>query len=260
MANATTSVKQGLVRWSDVQRRKASSATLGSATRFYQSALLGWTTGGYLAKFDDTQSMILAGVVYPDNGNPSLPAGTAGDGTIDLDYEQPRCIEMTIASIAVTDIGKTVYASDDQTGVLTSASLTYANVVGQVVGKVATNIALVELAYDGIGANTRLNAFRRLAATGAQSLTIFDCGKTIACANSAALALTIPLVADIGFGRGFTIVKDHASDTNAITVTCSGSDSIDGSATLATLDAAWDVVTITATNTNRYVAVSRDIA
>lgn len=259
MANATKKVAKPMYSFSD-ENRQSSTETLASETTFYVHAMLGYDTTGYLCKGDDTQSWIFAGVVRGDHGNPVIPAGTAGDAALALDYWQPRRGAVTCTGVAVTDIGKTVYASDDQTVVLTSASLTYANVVGHVVGVLASNIALVEFAYDGVGANVRLQAQRRMAATGAQSLTVYDCGKTIALANTATLALTIPLVADIGFGRGFTIVKDHASDANAITITCSGSDSIDGSATLATLDAAFDVVTITATNTNRYVAISRDIA
>lgn len=262
MANATAKVNKGVTLPTDPSScfERRSTETLAAETTFYGAALVGVDTSGYFCKGDDTQSWVLAGVVRADQGNPVIPAGTAGAQALELEIMRPKYIELTIASIAVTDVGKTVYASDDQTGVLTPASLTYGNVVGQVVKKVATNIALVELAYDGVAANKRLHAQRRMAATGAQSLTIFDVGKVISVANTAALALTIPLVADVGFGSEFTIIKDHATDANAITVTCSGSDSIDGSATLATLDAAFDCVTIIASNTNRYVAVSRDIA
>lgn len=261
MANATAAVKKGVSGYgapSDFLIQ--SSVTLGSETTYYQNAMVGWTTAGYLTKFDDSASMIFAGVVAGDQGNQKLPAGTQGALELSLRIERPRYIELTVTSVAVTDIGKTVYADDDQTGVLATASTTYGNVVGIVVGVVATNIALVECAYDGIGANERLGAARRMAATGAQTLSAYDVGKKILVANTAALAITLPAVSDVPYGRGFTFVKDHASDTNAITVTSAGSDSIDASATLATLDAPFDCVTIIATNTNRWVATSRDIA
>ena len=49
---------------------------------------------------------------------------------------------MALSSVAVTDIGRKVYASDDQTGTLTPT--TYGNVIGVVVDVAGTDIALVE--------------------------------------------------------------------------------------------------------------------
>lgn len=261
MANATAAVKNGTSCFgaaSDFLIQ--SSVTLASETTYYQQAMVGWTVAGYLTKFDDTASMIFAGVVAGDQGNQKLPAGTQGALDLSLRLERPRIGRVNCTSIAVTDIGKTIYADDDQTGVLATSSTTYGNVIGIVIGVAGTNVALVEFAYDGIGANERLGATRRMAATGAQTLSQFDCGKKIMCANTAALAITLPAVSDVPYGRGFTIIKDHASDTNAITLTGAGSDSIDASATLATLDAPFDTVTIVATGTNRWTVTSRDIA
>lgn len=143
MANATTKVNKGTVRRHD-EWTKRSSATLASATNFFVGALLGTTTGGYLAKFDDTQALTLAGLVRGKEGNPALPAGTAGDGTIDLDVHMPYRLELAIASVAVTDIGRKVYALFDQTGTLDPSATTYANLIGVVVDVVASGIALVE--------------------------------------------------------------------------------------------------------------------
>lgn len=261
MANATSEVLKGVVRIQDRFRRR-SAGTLPAATRFYTTAMLGIDSTGYYCKGDDTQAWIPGGVVRGDQGNPLLPAGTAGDGTIDLDAEMPAWVELKITGVAVTDIGKTVYALFDNEGTLDFSATTYANVVGHVVDIAkpgVSNIALVELAYDGVAANVRLGAAKRLAATGTQTLSKYDAGKKIFCANTAALTINLPPVADVPAGRTLSIFKDHASDTNIITLDADGTENIDGATTLATLDAPWDVATLVS-NGARWVVESRDIA
>jgi hypothetical protein len=144
VANATARVGKAVVRRTD-EFIKRSSATLGAETRFFSHAMIGTQANGYLAKFDDSQVLRFAGVIRGDQGNPLLPAGTAGDGTIDLDLQQPQRFEVTVASVAVTDIGRKVYASDDQTGSLTPGA--FGNVIGTIVDVVAANVALVEPEY-----------------------------------------------------------------------------------------------------------------
>jgi hypothetical protein len=256
VANATAIVKKGVVRRTDefIQR---SSATLASATRFWPNAMIGVTTGGYYAKFDDSQSMVFAGVVRNDQGAPLLPAGTAGDGTIQLDIQQPQRFELAVSGVAVTDIGKKVYASDDQTGVLTNGG-TYGNFVGHVVDVVASGIALVEPCYDGIAAHARYNVARTLAATGAQTLTKWDLNKVIFVPSTGAYALTLPAVADTQAGDRLTFVKT-TSNAVALTLTGSGAETIDGSNTLATIDAQFDTAVLVSTGA-AWVVLSRDIA
>lgn len=255
MANATDIVKKGAVRWTD-EFGEESSATLASETTFYPNAAIGRTTGGYLAKFDDTQSMIFVGIVRNDQGSPKLPAGTAGDGTIELPYQTPRYLELAVSGVAVTDIGKTVYASDDQTGVLTLTT-TYGNVYGVVRRVVASGIALVELNYDGTAGHQALGAIRTMAATGAQSLTVWDIGKTIVVPNTATLTITLPAVASAKSGGRLQVVK--TVDANAITLDGADSEEIDAATTLATLDAIYDTAELMNTGT-RWVVLNRDIA
>jgi hypothetical protein len=261
VANATDIVKKGVVRWTD-EFGEESSATLSAETRFYPNAMIGRTTGGYLAKFDDSQSMIFVGVVRNDQGAPLLPAGTAGDGTLELPYQTPRFFELAISGVAVTDIGKTVYASDDQTGVLTLGT-TYANVVGTVRalgrgqnGAVASGIALVEACYDGVAGNRRLGAVKTLAATGNQTLSKWDIGKTIIVPNTAALSIILPPVADAAAGGRLQFVK--TVDTNAATLDANASEEIDAATTLATIDAIYDCAEIVNVGT-RWVVLNRDI-
>ncbi len=258
MANATDRVAKGIVGVTDTGRQR-SAETLSAATRFYHHAFIGTDSTGYYCKGDDTQSWLFAGVVKGDQGNPLLPASTAGDGTANLDILRPHSIEVALTSVAVTDIGRPVYATFDNQVSLTYGDTTYANVVGHVVDKVAANIALIELAYDGVAAHKRLQAAKRLAATGAQTISKYDCGKTLFCANTAALTLTLPPIAVVPAGWGIQFVKDHASDTNIITVAGDGAENIDGANTYTAMDAAWDCAHLVS-NGARWIIVSRDIA
>ncbi len=257
MANAAAIVKKGKVGITD-RFRKRSCETLASETRFYTHAFIGIDSTGYYCKGDDTQSWLFAGIVRGNEGNPLLPAGTANDGTIDLDIEMPSHLEVDLTSVAVTDIGKPVYATFDQTISLAFGDTTYANVVGHVVDKVAANIALIELAYDGVAANARLMTAKRLAATGAQTISRYDCGKTIFIANTTTVAVTLPPIATVPAGWNLKFVKDHASDTNAVTLTGDGSELIDGSNTFNGMDQAWDCAEIVS-NGARWILRTRDI-
>lgn len=257
MANATDIVKKGVVRRTDEFMRR-SVETLSAETRFHPHALIGVDSTGYYCKGDDTQSWLLAGVVRGDQGSPLLPAGTAGDGTIDLDIQRPQAIEIALTSVAVTDIGKPVYAVDDQTVIISPAARTYANLVGHIVDVVAANIALVELAYDGIAAHYRLQAARWMAATGNQTISKFDVGKTIFVPNTGAYSLTLPAVADVPHGGRLRFVKT-TSDAQIVTLDGADSEEIDGATTLTTIDAAYDCAELV-NNGTRWIITNRDIA
>lgn len=256
MANATANVKKGTVSWSEeyIQR---STETLASETTFYRNAMIGVDSTGYFCKGDDAQAWIFAGVVRGREGDPVLAAGTAGDAALALDVHQPKRFELTISSVAVTDIGKPVYAIDDQTGTLDPSTRTYANVVGHVVDVVATNIALVEPAYDGVAGNARLQAAKFTAATGTQTLSKFDVGKTVFLPNTAGHTLNLPAVADCPAGSVIRFVKT-TSDAAAVTLDGNSSETIDGSTTLATIDAQYDCATLVSTG-SAWIVLSRDI-
>jgi hypothetical protein len=257
MANAVDIVKKRTVRRTDEFIHR-STETLSSETVFYGNAMIGVDTTGYYCKGDDAQSWVFAGVVTQDQGAPTLPAATAGDRLLNLRIQQPLRFELAIASIAVTDIGKKVYAIDDQTGTLDASTRTFANFVGHVVDVTATGIALVEPVYDGVAANARYGVARVLAATGAQSLTKCDLNKTILVPNTAALTITLPAIADTQAGDRLTFVKT-TSAAFAATLDGNASETIDGSATLATIDAQFDCATLVSVG-DAWVVLARDIA
>ena len=257
MANATDVVKAGTVRWQD-EFIKRSTETLAAETTFYPNAMIGVDSTGYYCKGDDAQAWIFAGVVRNDQGAPVLPAGTAGDAALGLNVQQPKRFELTIASVAVTDIGKKVYAIDDQTGTLDASTRTYANFVGHVVDVVATNVALVEPCYDGVAANGRYGVAKWLAATGTQTLSKYDLNKVIFCPNTAGHTVNLPAVADTQAGDRLTFVKT-TSDAAAVTLDGNSSETIDGATTLATIDAQYDTAILVSTGA-AWVVVARDIA
>lgn len=184
MANATAAVKKGLV--APVERfKERSSKTLASATTYYENAALAINSSGYLEKFDDTSALELEGFVRGDNGNPALPAGTQGDAALMLGYEQPKEFELTISGVAITDIGRPVYALDDQTGTLDITATTYCNLYGWVDEYLSSGYARVRPAYT----NRRAHRQHRAHVDGA--VPIRACSMTVMITKATAAALTL---------------------------------------------------------------------
>jgi hypothetical protein len=75
--------------------------------------------------------------------------GTAANGGAVVHVFRAGIVDVTITSVAVTDVGKAVYASDDGTFTLTQTTSSY---IGQVEKYVTTNTASVT--FEGIPQNT----------------------------------------------------------------------------------------------------------
>ncbi len=136
MANATARVPRAIRGPLDV-RLMHSYGTVSSATQLYTGAMVGLNAAGYLAKFDDTVSLKFFGLILEDDGNPKLPndgtvSATAGAAALGLEVIRPPAFELAVASVAITDIGRRVYALDDQTGTLDPSLTTYGNLIGTV--------------------------------------------------------------------------------------------------------------------------------
>lgn len=258
MANATARVGKGTVDVLAAQYLKRSVETLSAETTFYVNAMIGVDATGYYCKGDDTQSWIFAGVVRGREGNPVLPIGTAGDSDLELDVQRPVFFELAIASVAVTDIGKAVYAIDDQTGTLDPTSRTYGNLVGTVAGVAASGIALVKAAYGGLGDHAAMGAVKYLAATGTLTLSKLDLMKTIIINNTGAQTINLPPVADCPAGTWFQFVKKSTA-ASAATLDADGSEEIDSATTYAAIDAEHDCALLISDGTQWHIA-NRDIA
>jgi len=177
VANATDIVKKGAVRRSDEIFRRPAPAHAAAAT-YYPMAMLGLNASGYPVKFDDTAKLEFIGVAHPGEGKQVVPISSAGD--YQIEYLQPWRFEVAVSGVAITDFGRLVYASDDQTGTLTPT--TYCNVIGVVVDVVKTGVALVEPIYpprppavqilSADGAVTIKNGVAILSKAGAGAYTI----------------------------------------------------------------------------------------
>lgn len=222
---------------------------VSTAQTYYPGAMVGLGTDGYLTKFDDAASLKFAGIVSSHELEVES-GGSSGDKR--LLVKRPRYISMATTGAAITDVGKLVYAAFDNSVQLTTG--TYGNVVGRIVKYVSATRVLIDTWDDGKYGD----ASRTLAATGNQTLTIFDLGKNIFVPNTAALTITLPAVAECEVGSGFKFIKT-TSDAEIVTLDGNASETIDGSATYTAIDAQYDCAALVSTG-SAWVIFSRDIA
>lgn len=100
----------------------------------YEGAAVGDNASGYARPLVAGDPFRGFAVAKADNS-----AGAAG--AINVEVRQEGRVQLAIASLAITDVGKPVYASDDATFVLTATSNSY---VGRVVRFVSTGVGVVE--------------------------------------------------------------------------------------------------------------------
>lgn len=265
MANATTKVLKDAVRWNDNREfPKVPVKTITADTTYYTGAMIGLNVNGYHEKFDDTVEMVLSGIVKGREGNPKLLVATQGDAGHELDLWRPPFFQLAVSGVAITDKGRKVYASDDQTGVLDVSTRTYGNFVGVVEDLVyhtglsaVTGIALIRACYDGVQGHAKYNTARWPAATGAITLTKLDLFKTIFIRNTAAQTFTLPAVAGTQAGDWIKFLK-RAGGAFTATLDGSGAETIDGAATSTILDGNYDMVTLVSDGAE-WVTSSRDV-
>lgn len=236
MANATARVAKAYRDYRQ-DHRKRSYGTLSAQLQLYTGAHLGCNAAGYLQKFDDTQALQYAGLVldagsFHGSQGPKLPnngaaSGTQGDGTLDLEYFEPKRFELAVSGVTIGDIGRLVYALYDQTGTLDPSATTYANVYGVVSDVVyatdpasaVSGIALVTPIYDApngqaltvygaSGAVTIRRGLNVITKGGVAALTLADPtsgthdGLTMRFISSTAQAHTLDNSAGSGFNAG----------------------------------------------------------
>lgn len=236
MADATAPVAVSYRRYSDDKGRH-SFGSAAAAVNLYNNAMLG-LNAGYIGKFDDlTASLRFLGIVLENEGNPMVvPISTAGDGTGDVEFIQPTAFELAISNVAITDIGRRVYALDDQTGTLDPSATTYANLIGVVKDLVySTNpaspvsgYALVAPAYNSPAGN------QQQVATASGAIQV-KTSYVVLKAASAVLAMTLANpTAAAQDGMEITII---ATGTGAHTVT-TGASGLNGADHIATFGGA----------------------
>lgn len=111
-----------------------------AASVIYEGSAVG-ITAGYVRQ-------LTAGDLFAGFAHVGVPVAPVADGDLLVRVRRMGLIVLTIASVAVTDIGKPVYASDGDTFTLTSSTNSH---IGRVVRVVGTDTALVAFDADAAG-------------------------------------------------------------------------------------------------------------
>lgn len=192
------------------------------------------------------------GVAYQQADN-TVSGHTAGGITVRL--HQALDIVHALTGITNADIGKDVYASDDETLVLTPTGNSR---IGRIVAVEATNTARIRCQpvalLTGVVDNELIVALADANAT----LTLDHVNRVLLIANTAARTLTLPAVATVRAGGWIRVVKTSA-DAAAVTLDGNGAETIDGAATYAAIDAQYDTAHLLCTG-GEWIILSRDVA
>ena len=192
------------------------------------------------------------GIAYRQADN-TVTGHTAGGLNVRL-HEQIDIVH-TLTGVTVADIGKDVYASDDETLTLTPTGNSR---VGRIVAVETTNVARVRCqpvsALTGVIENGPIITLADADAT----LTLNHVNRTLLMSNTQARTLTLPPVATVRAGGWLRLVKT-SSDAAAVTLDGYSAETIDGAATLAAVDAQYDCVLLLCTG-SAWIVLSRDIA
>ena len=166
-------------------------------------------------------------------------------------------VKVAISGVAIDDVahGRAVFASDDGTFSFDPSG----TLIGRVWALESSGVAIVAAAthcHEG-ALGLRVTGVKTLAATGNQTLTTGDLGKLILAINTAAHEVALPPAADCT-ARGFIIKKTTAA-AFAVTINPDASETIDGAATNAVIDAAQDMLEIVSDGTSWHI-IARQIA
>lgn len=192
------------------------------------------------------------GLAYQQADN-TVVGHTAGGIRVRL--HQMVDIVHALAGVVTADIGKDVYASHDGTLTLAPAGNSR---VGRIVAIEGTGLARVRL-QPAMSLSGTLEGQPVVTLPDANTtLTLDHMHRTLLIANTAARTLTLPPVATARAGAWFRVVK---TSTNAVAVTLdpNASETIDGAASYAAIDAQYDAVQVVCAG-SEWIILSRDIA
>jgi hypothetical protein len=192
------------------------------------------------------------GVAYRQADN--TVSGHAAGG-INVRLHQSVDMVNTLTGVAVGDVGKEVFASDDETLTLAPTGNTR---IGRVVSVEGANLARVRSRpVTGLSGSLD-NVPVVILADANATLTLDHMNRTLLMANTQARTLTLPAVATVRAGGWFRVVKTSAAAA-AVTLDGNAAETIDGGATYAAVDALYDCVLVLCTG-SEWIILSRDIA
>lgn len=111
---------------------------VAASTTIYKGSAVG-DTGGYARALN-------AGDIFHGFATAKVDNSSGSAGDLNVELRKSGIVRASISSLAITDIGKAVYMSDDDTFTLTQGSNTF---VGHVVRWVSTGIG--EVAFNAAG-------------------------------------------------------------------------------------------------------------
>lgn len=192
------------------------------------------------------------GVAYRTADN--TVAGHAAGG-IDARLFQQADVVDVLSGVALGDIGKEVYALDDSTLTLLSTGTSR---IGRVVAVPSSGYARVRL-QPVTAAQGQFEGYAiHVLSDATQTLTLNHVNRVLLMGNAAARTLTLPAASSVRAGGWIRVVKTNAA-AFAITLDPNASETVDGAATLATVDAQYDCAHLLCTG-NEWIVLSRDIA
>lgn len=181
---------------------------LASAT-IYESGAVGLSSGYARA--------LVAGDTFLGHAEAKAVETTAVNGGVDVQVRVGKYrLKVTLASVAVTDVGKEVYMSDDSTYTLTQGSNSY---VGRVVQYVASNTCVVEFDPVKGGTDADVANHQHTGATNGGALTSPRVITAIADTNGNEL---IKVTATSSAVNEITVA--NAATGNGVSLTASGGD------------------------------------
>jgi hypothetical protein len=191
------------------------------------------------------------GIAYRQADN--TVAGHAA-GKIDVRLHQSLDIVHALSGAGLGDVGKDVYASADDTLTLSPVGNSR---VGRVTALEGANLARVRCAPVMNVSGVLEGAPATVLADASATLTLDHMNRVLLIGNTAARTLTLPPVAAVRAGGWFRVVKTSVA-AFAVTLDGNAAETIDGAATLATIDAIYDTALLVCTGTE-WVVLSRDI-
>ncbi len=119
MTAATAKVQSTTQNWGDSKIKRSLSADVAT---YYTGSMICMNASGYAVKASNTAGLRFDGIMASSQRVSVETGDAAGDKVIDV--EKPWMFTMTIASAAITDIGRKVYALyDNEVAFSTSASI-----------------------------------------------------------------------------------------------------------------------------------------
>ncbi|MDX2199257.1 MAG: hypothetical protein SF069_09850 [Phycisphaerae bacterium] len=192
------------------------------------------------------------GVAYRAADN-TVAGATAGG--LDARVLQSADIVATVSGVAAGDIGREVYATDDETLSLTGADSSF---VGRIVALAGAGQARIRLQTANVVSPAGANLCVRNLADATVTLSLDHVNCVLLMGNTVARTINLPAAASCRPGAWIRVVKTSAA-VAAITLDASGTETIDGATTLATIDAIYDTALLLCTG-SQWIVLSRDIA